>query len=204
MQLRNDWTWRLEWNEHFRSWEKLQEKSCDDSVNSGWTTLVALIIADMPLELDFVSLASESRTDLWVERLLCYAALCCVLKSTSRQHANATSNPTQLDANVCRLICLMLVLVWTLGKEQCNITGKFCVLQPLLLRRENCWIRIMTRNMKFVLLKMCIRHTGTYITFSSCKRSGGDGAICNYFCLPQTPHQLYASRNLHVKVHKFI
>ena len=59
--------------------------------------------------------------------------------------------------------------------------AKFCVLQPLLLRRESCWIRIMTRNMKFVLLKMCIRHTGTYITFSSCKRSGGDGAICNYF-----------------------
>lgn len=75
----------------------------------------------------------------------------------------------------------MLVSVWTLGKQQCNITGKFCVLQPLLLRRESCWIRIMTRNMKIVLLKTCIRHTGTYITFSSCKRSGGDGAICNYF-----------------------
>ena len=42
----------------------LKNRVGDESVNSGWTTLVALIIADMPLELDFVSLASESRTDL--------------------------------------------------------------------------------------------------------------------------------------------
>lgn len=167
-----------------KNWEKLQEILCDESVNSGWTTLVALIIADMPLELDFVSLASESRTDLWVEKLMCYAAICCVLKAhqgnMQMQH-HATSNPAQLDANMCRLICLMLVLVWTFAKQQCNISGKFCVLQPLLLRRESCWIRIMTRNMKIVLLKTCIRHTGTYITFSSHKRSGGDSAICNYF-----------------------
>ena len=52
---------KLTWITRDEAWPAMADMA-------GWTTLVALIMADMPLELDFV-LASESRTDLWEKRL---------------------------------------------------------------------------------------------------------------------------------------
>ena len=63
---KSDQIWSNSW--HQLTWITRDEAWPAMADMAGWTTLVALIMADMPLELDFV-LASESRTDLWEKRL---------------------------------------------------------------------------------------------------------------------------------------
>ena len=187
-----------------KNWENmLKNRVGDESVNSGWTTLVALIIADMPLELDFVSLASESRTDLWVEKATCK----CNIRSNATGCKHVSFDMFDIGFGLD---------VWQTAMQN---SGKCCVLQPLLPRRESCWIRIMTPNMKIVLLKTCIRHTGTYITFSSRQSSGGDSAIyamltdlqylyCNITSVCRRPHnsfmQVGTSMSKFINSYKFL